>query len=402
MTDFNNLNSNENVKNIGEEENFSSPVGILEENANFMSNGVNSNQNFNQFNVIPPVKTMTESVGEDELIKRQAYNPMFNKNLDPEIFAEKNKIKTDSRTIGAAFLVMFGIILLLNIIVLIVNQILIFGGEYKAFEILNSAVVMQVLEIMFSLLAFTTPFILIYRLSAIRISDLMCFSLPKLKIGIPFFFFGIAFCSFANIVSAIASSLFETTNISYNVPELEQPTGIYGFLLALISTVIVPAFVEEFACRGLMLGLLKKHGEAFAIIASSLLFGLMHGNFEQIPFAFFVGLVLGFITVKSGTITIAIAVHAFNNFVSVAFDYIFNDFPIIYQNIGYMIFLIICLALGIFAIFLLNGNDKDLYTFKPSKTKASEGKKLVWFFTASPILIYTALCLIESFSFFFI
>jgi len=170
-------------------------------------------------------------------------------------------------------------------------------------------------------------------------------------------------------------------------------------MLALISTVIVPALVEEFACRGLMLGLLKKHGEGFAIIASSLLFGLMHGNFEQIPFAFMVGLVLGFITVKSGTILIAMAVHAFNNFVSIVFEYFLADVPQNIQNTGYLIFLIICLLLGIFTIYLFRKKE-DFYSLEPSKFKAGEGKKLIWFFTSVPIIIYTVFCLMESLQFF--
>ena len=60
----------------------------------------------------------------------------------------------------------------------------------------------------------------------------------------------------------------------------------------------------------------------------------------------------------------------------------------------------ICLLLGIFAIFMLNGKDEGLYSFKPSKMKSSNGKKLIWFFTSVTILIYTAVCLLESLQFF--
>ena len=401
MTDFNNLNTNENINTAGEERNIPSPTGILEEKADFNSNFNNTVNTVPQFEQIPPAKTVIEAVDGDELLKQQAYNPQFNKNLDPVLFAEKSKLKNDARIIGAAFLIMSGVIILLNLMVSFTINTLIKLGETQGAEILSSAASLQVMQIVFSLISFTLPFILIYKISSVRISDLMCFSVPKFKTAIPFFFFGISFCSFANIVSAIAASIFEETDISYNVPQPEKVTSIYGFLLAFISTVVVPAFIEEFACRGLMLGLLKKHGEAFAIIASSILFGLMHGNFEQMPFAFLVGLVLGFITVKSGTILIAIAVHAFNNFVSVAFDYILDDLPLVYQNIGYMIFLVVCLLLGIFAVFLFNGKDEELYTFKASKMKATDSKKMLWFFTSVPIIIYVAICLLDSLKFFY-
>ena len=53
----------------------------------------------------------------------------------------------------------------------------------------------------------------------------------------------------------------------------------------------------------------------------------MHGNFEQMPFAFLVGLALGFIVVKTNSLLLAMAVHATNNFVSVIFDFMPGSIP---------------------------------------------------------------------------
>ncbi len=324
----------------------------------------------------------------------------FNNLNTNEILKEKTKIKDDAQIIGSSFLVMYGLTLLFNVIIIVLKHIFRDSGNVQALEILRSPISLQAMQIVFASTVFTLPFILIYRLANIRISDLMSFSLPQKGKALPLFLFGISFCSFANIAMAFAEALFEDESVSYSVPRPENPLGIYGFLLAFTSTVLVPAFVEEFACRGLMLGLLKKHGEGFAILASSLLFGLMHGNFEQIPFAFLVGLVLGFITIKSGTILIAMAVHGFNNFISIVFEYFLKDVPKLYQNVGYMIFLVICLLLGIFALFLLYGKDDGLYTLKPSKMKSGDGKKLLWFFSAITILIYVLICFAESFQYF--
>ncbi len=318
---------------------------------------------------------------------------------DPVATAEKSSVKASARIIGAAFLAMYGVVLILNIAILILSFIFSASGENKALELLYDPAVVQIQQILFSILAFTLPFILCFRLSGIRISNLICFSVPKPKTALPFFLLGVGFCGFANVVSSIASSVFDSADIGYEVNFPENPSGIFGFMLAFISTVIVPAFAEEFACRGLMLGLLKKYGEGFAIIVSSLLFGLMHGNFEQIPFAFLVGLILGFITVKSGTILIAIAVHGFNNFISVALDYFFVNVSTEIQNIGYTFFLTLCLLLGITAVFILSRNE-GFYKLNTSKMQAQEGKKLVWFFTSAPIIIYAVLCLLGSLQYF--
>ena len=371
MTDFNNLNTNENVNPAGEAPNNPSP---------------------------------TEFLNENRAAKSHSYQKEPKIPLSSDLMKEKIKIRSDAQVIGSAFIVMYGVILLLNIIFVLISNAFRFAGYPEITEALGSPVSLQALEIIFSLIAFTLPFILIFRLSKIRISDLMCFSVPKFRLAVPLFLFGISFCSFANIASAISDAMFDSIfseqNVGYYVPRPENPIGIYGFIIALVSTVIVPAFVEEFACRGLILGLLKKHGEGFAVVVSALLFGAMHGNFEQWPFAFLVGLVLGFITIKSGTLLIAIAVHAFNNFISIVFEYFLKDVPAIYQDVGYMIFLCICLLLGILAIFMLNGKDEGLYSFKPSKMKSSGIKKITWFFTSVTILIYTAICLFESLQFF--
>ena len=76
-----------------------------------------------------------------------------------------------------------------------------------------------------------------------------------------------------------------------------------------MDTAIVPAVFEEFAFRGVVLNKLRKFGDSYAIIMSAVLFGLMHGNLSQIPFAFILGLVIGFIAVKTNSIIPGILIH---------------------------------------------------------------------------------------------
>ena len=71
---------------------------------------------------------------------------------------------------------------------------------------------------------------------------------------------------------------------------------------------------EELLFRGVLLRLLRPYGKQAAILISAVLFGLFHGNLIQIPFAFLVGLVLGYVTVEY-SIVWAMVLHIFNNFV---------------------------------------------------------------------------------------
>jgi len=222
------------------------------------------------------------------------------------------------------------------------------------------------------------------------------------KLILPLFLMGVSFCSFANIAVSYAAAIFQSFGIDYNVDFGPNPTGFFGFCLTFISTVVTPALVEEFICRGLILGSLRRFGDGFAIIVSAILFGLMHGNFQQIPFAFLVGLVLGFIVVKSGSLWVAVAVHAFNNFISVSFDYIFASFSDNAQNMIYTFILAICLLTGIIAVLLLKNADSDFYKIEKAQTELTEKQKYKWFFKSPTIVIFIVFALIESVTFFFI
>lgn len=306
---------------------------------------------------------------------------------------EKRKIKKISNAVGFSFLVLYVLIWVFNLSAVFLART--FNFENLFYE----PAFMQVQQIIFSLLVFTFPFILIFKLYKYRISDLINFSLPKGKQNIYLFLIGIGFCSFANIASSLAERIFDRAGISYEVDFGENPEGIFGFMLSLLATVIVPSLVEEFACRGILLGALKRFGQGFAIITSAALFGFMHSNFEQIPFAFLVGLVLGYITVKSGTIWVAVFVHAFNNLISIVYTYFLSDFSGITQNLSYTIFLIVCLILGLFAI---NALSKDENAFKLDKVEAISplNNRLKHFFLSVPIIIYISICILQSFIYF--
>ncbi len=77
------------------------------------------------------------------------------------------------------------------------------------------------------------------------------------------------------------------------------------------ATAVVPPFVEEFLFRGVILSQFRKYGDVFAVIASALLFGLLHRNFSQIVFAFICGLALGITLVRTNNIWIPVGIHMF-------------------------------------------------------------------------------------------
>lgn len=71
---------------------------------------------------------------------------------------------------------------------------------------------------------------------------------------------------------------------------------------------------EELLFRGVLLRGLLPYGKKSAIIVTSLLFGLFHGNLMQAPYAFVVGLVFGYVAVEYNILW-AMVLHMFNNLI---------------------------------------------------------------------------------------
>ena len=86
-----------------------------------------------------------------------------------------------------------------------------------------------------------------------------------------------------------------------------------SFSIVLYSALLAP-ISEELLFRKLVQGSLMPFGKRFAIVTSALLFGLFHGNFLKIPYAFAMGLILGYVAAEY-SVWWSIALHAFNNFV---------------------------------------------------------------------------------------
>ena len=133
----------------------------------------------------------------------------------------------------------------------------------------------------------------------------------------PVIFAGVA-CIFAfSYFNGIFMSFFEIPANDAVINEVNEYLQDYSLVLQFITIAIVPAFCEEFLFRGVILSNLMPFGKATAIIGSSLLFGLMHGNFYQFLYTTVAGIILGTVYVMTDSIWCSILVHLVNNSISV-------------------------------------------------------------------------------------
>ncbi len=94
-----------------------------------------------------------------------------------------------------------------------------------------------------------------------------------------------------------------------------------------VSTGILIPIAEEILFRGALLKSFSKYGTGFAVFASSFLFGLMHGNLFQTPFATLGGVVLAYVAVRSGSLWPSIIIHMSINSYSVLRDMLMTLLP---------------------------------------------------------------------------
>lgn len=132
----------------------------------------------------------------------------------------------------------------------------------------------------------------------------------------------------------------------------DSDLGVWGGILRIV---IIAPIVEELIFRGvIMAGFSRIYHPVFAILFSALLFALFHLNPWQFPAAFALGLILGWIRIRTGSVLACIAGHAIHNglvFLSVFYYADLKDLsfmqPGVMKNYGIHFLL---LAIGIASI----------------------------------------------------
>lgn len=234
-----------------------------------------------------------------------------------------------------------------------------------------------------SVLAYIVLFYIFSKLFNVGFSTMFPFNKIKSK-STMFGFIGLATslmicCSrlFALIILFLQYLGINTQFITNTFDKLQDSdlfdiTNPISIIIHILYAAIIPAVFEEFMYRGICLGLLRKYGDGFAIIISSLIFSFAHGNIIQSPFAFVVGLFLGYMAVKFNSLLPGIIVHFLNNSLNTIAD--------ILENIGIekpqFIITAIAIAIGIISlIYLIKKKDSKLNSIKKSESLLTYAEK---------------------------
>ena len=133
---------------------------------------------------------------------------------------------------------------------------------------------------------------------------------------------------------------------------MKQMTGGPFWASFLLVAIFAPIF-EEWLCRGMVLrGLLTKMKPANAIIISALFFAVIHANPWQALNAFLIGLTMGYVYYKTGSLVLTMIMHFVNNGSAVVMSNIesIKDYEYLIDIVGKqnytIIFLVSCCVLA--------------------------------------------------------
>ncbi|MCM1054508.1 MAG: CPBP family intramembrane metalloprotease [Bacteroides sp.] len=219
--------------------------------------------------------------------------------------------------------------------------------------------------------------------------------MPALTVVLIFFslcFAGSLATIITNAIAGVLDTLFGTGEIPDAMASTLPQNGSLGTYIVLILTTSVAAPVcEELIYRRLLLHPLRKHGDGFAIAVTALLFGFVHGNFDQLPYAFVVGLLFGILAVNSSSAKPTMLLHTLNNLLVTVGSYSVailgeNSVTTTIENcIGGFLNLAFWIGIPAIIIILASGMHRSDYVFQLSK-----GEKAKIIFTTPASYIFAA------------
>lgn len=212
---------------------------------------------------------------------------------------------------------------------------------------------------------------------------------------IEWYFIGLVGLVLAQVINTIFILVFNIGQSESMEATLAVPQGVVGIVLYILYLAVVPAIFEELLFRKAILNGAKEFGNGFAIVFVAVVFGLFHQNLQQIVGTTLIAFVLALITIKTGDIHTAIAIHFTNNFFATLVQIIYYEF----ETTGATNIALICVAcvlvIAIFAVIGIILLIKALIT-KRGMFKISEDNDTIKIKMTSVITNYYALILFAT------
>ncbi len=309
-------------------------------------------------------------------------------------YFEKKWVRRIGNSVGFP-LSMF--IILGNALTLILQYFVIeFFGLQKAIELFSDPDILYLQSGCLTVFLLTVPYLFTIKRTGLKTSEFLPCKKVDASLLVTLIMVGIGVCAVSNYATvSLAMFLENTFGMTVESSMVDFGTGPKSFVLMLLCVGLLPALLEEFALRGVVLAALRKRfSDSMSIIISASLFGLLHGNLQQIPFAFGVGMILGYTTVYSGSLVPAMVIHGFNNCLSVAMTFATRSASPMLGTVIMLLYYAVSLLIGICGFIMLIKTDKNALKLSP-KSENNRSRDLGWFVSSPWIIVFIVLCVLE-------
>lgn len=199
-------------------------------------------------------------------------------------------------------------------------------------------------------------------------------------------------------VSAIIANLTHNVLESFNVKTggLSAPQGaIETVCFFAVFAVLIP-ILEELLFRFLILERLRRYGDAAAIIISAMFFSLAHSAFQSFGHTFVMGLVLGFVAVKTKSALASIIIHFVNNSFSL-WSLVISSSQNVEKDLTILSFVIVTVIIAALFTVLSFRGKRDTFRFEFKGKEIKAGRKASVIFMNFWVLLFIIISISYAF-----
>lgn len=226
---------------------------------------------------------------------------------------------------------------------------------------------------------------------SVDVSIEQAFSKPKVSAGTTAIYGVVALAAsiFASLVVNIIRFVLSKSGIQMTTPAFNVPwDSPVGALFMILAIVVVAPVTEEIICRGVLLTVFRRFGNVFAVVGSSLIWALLHGNLVQGVPVFLMGLIFGMLALKSESIIPTIILHSINNLIAL--------FESSAASLNSAVVPIFVSFLNIAAMFLGAALIAIFYNRFEFRSRGANARGFAVFFMSVPMLIFILVCLVDT------
>jgi membrane protease YdiL (CAAX protease family) len=262
-------------------------------------------------------------------------------------------------------------------VLLVLILALIWGPSGIYYDLVTDNDYYNVLNLFVTVLSTGMPFALYLAIMKPDVSQLFKFEKHGFGWGLMFALAGVAIILALNYPIGWLEQLFSSVGINAGSNQNFTADSPLSGILVFISVAVMPPIYEEFAYRGVIMSSLRKYGDFFALFASASIFGMMHMNILNTPFAIVSGLVFGYVYMQTENMLANISIHFLNNAVAVlpiTLSAFISDEDLVNNISSYVYFALI--GIGCIALAVLFVNKKLKKNFEKPKMIISSDEKL--------------------------